>query len=124
MGIARSLADLGNLARDEKDFDGAHDLYQASLRIFQELDHKRGIARLLECFAISAAAQSAPERSLRLAGAAAALRQAIGAPLTLETGLNSKRVSRQPGNRSPMRRERVFGWKAGCCQSGKPWKRR
>ncbi|HZE70166.1 MAG TPA: tetratricopeptide repeat protein [Pyrinomonadaceae bacterium] len=98
-GIARSLADLGNLARDEKDFDGAHDLYQASLRIFQELDHKRGIARLLECFAISAAAQSAPERSLRLAGAAAALRQAIGAPLTpgdrakLEKGLEAARQS-------------------------------
>ena len=49
--------------------------------IFQDLGYKRGIARLLECFAISAAAQSKPERSLRLAGAAAALRQAVGAPL-------------------------------------------
>jgi hypothetical protein len=46
------------------------------------LDHKRGIARLLECFACSAAAQLKPERSLRLAGAAAGLRQNIGAPLT------------------------------------------
>src|ERR1700681_3676664 len=39
-------------------------------------------ARLLECFACSAAAQLEAERSLRLAGAAAALRQNIGAPLT------------------------------------------
>ena len=49
--------------------------------IFQDLEHKRGIARVLECFAVSAAAQSRPEQSLRLAGAAAALRQRIGAPL-------------------------------------------
>jgi hypothetical protein len=51
--------------------------------VFQELEHKRGIARLIECFACSAAAQLQPERSLRLAGAAAALRQTLGAPLTL-----------------------------------------
>ena len=57
-------------------------LYRESIKIFQELDHKRGIARLLECFACSAAAQLEAERSLRLAGAAAALRQNIGAPLT------------------------------------------
>ena len=57
-------------------------VYRESLRIFQELEHKRGIARLLECFACSAAAQLQAERSLRLAGAAAALRQNIGAPLT------------------------------------------
>jgi len=57
-------------------------LYRESIILFQELDHKRGIARLLECFACSAAAQVHAERSLRLAGAAAALRQNIGAPLT------------------------------------------
>ncbi len=46
------------------------------------MEHKRGIARLLECFACLAAVQLEAERSLRLAGAAAALRQNIGAPLT------------------------------------------
>ena len=50
--------------------------------MFQELEHKRGIARLLECFACLAAVQLEAERSLRLAGAASALRQNIGAPLT------------------------------------------
>ena len=96
-GIAGSLADLGNLARDQKDFDVAHSLYRESMRMFQELDHKRGVARLMECFACSAAAQLAPERSLRLAGAAAALRQTLGAPLTpgeqakLERGLEPAR---------------------------------
>jgi tetratricopeptide (TPR) repeat protein len=81
-GIAGTLADLGNLARQEHNYERAHELFRESIRIFQELDHKRGIARLLECFACSAAAQLHAERSLRLAGAAAALRQSIGAPLT------------------------------------------
>ncbi len=81
-GIAGTLADLGTLASEQRDSPGAHALYRESLRIFQELEHKRGTARLLECFACSAAAEFQAERSLRLAGAAAALRQNIGAPLT------------------------------------------
>src|ERR1700730_8277000 len=80
-GIAGTLADLGTLAREERDCAVAHPLYRESLKIFQELDHKRGIARLLECCACSAATQLQSELSLRLAGAAAALRQNIGAPL-------------------------------------------
>src|SRR5712691_138994 len=81
-GIAGTLADLGSLAREQGDYPTARSLYRESIKLFQELDHKRGIARLLECFACSAAAQLEAERSLRLAGAAAALRQNIGAPLT------------------------------------------
>lgn len=96
-GIAGALADLGNLGREQRDCAAAHTLYRESLRIFQELGHKRGVARLLECFACLAAAQIQAERSLRLAGAAAALRQNIGAPLTpgeqakLEKGLDPAR---------------------------------
>ncbi|HTC32095.1 MAG TPA: protein kinase [Bryobacteraceae bacterium] len=81
-GIAGNLTDLGNLAREQRDFPLAHSLYRESLILFMTLEHKRGIARLLEYFAYSAAAQSDAERSLRLAGAAAALRQNIGTPLT------------------------------------------
>ena len=81
-GIAGTLADLGSLAREQRNYPRGHSLYRESIKIFQELEHKRGIARLLECFACSAAAQLQAERSLRLAGAAAALRQNIGAPLT------------------------------------------
>lgn len=81
-GVAGSLADLGNLARERRDYRAADSLYQESISVFQALEHKRGIARLLESFACSAAAQSEPERSLQLAGAAAALRQSIGSPLT------------------------------------------
>jgi predicted ATPase len=81
-GVAGVLGDLGNLARDEGDFAEAHRLYCESLDTFRELDHKRGIARLLDCFAVSAATQSQPERALRLAGAAAALRETVGAEVT------------------------------------------
>jgi predicted ATPase/DNA-binding winged helix-turn-helix (wHTH) protein len=81
-GIAGTLADLGILAREQGDCPTAHSMYRESIKIFQELGHKRGIARLLECFAGLAAVQLETERSLRLAGAAAALRQQIGAPLS------------------------------------------
>jgi predicted ATPase/serine/threonine protein kinase/class 3 adenylate cyclase len=81
-GVAGTLTDLGTLAREQQNISAAHALHRESLKLFQELEHKRGIARLLECFAASAAAQLQTERSLRLAGAAAALRQNIGAPLT------------------------------------------
>jgi predicted ATPase len=96
-GIAGSLADLGNLAREQGDYRAADSRYRDSIGVFQALEHKRGIARLLECFACSAAAQGESERSLRLAGAAAALRQGIGAALTaaeqakLERGLEPAR---------------------------------
>ncbi len=81
-GVAGTLADLGNLGRDQGDYSAAHLLYGESISIFRDLEHKRGIARLLECFACSAAVQLQAERALRLAGAAAALRKNIGAPLT------------------------------------------
>jgi predicted ATPase len=96
-GIAGTLADLGNLARDHGDHSAARAFYRASLRQFHALGHKRGIARLLECFACSAALEKLAEVALRFAGAAAALRQSLGAPLSpaeqgkLEVCLNSAR---------------------------------
>ena len=77
-GISATLADLGDLAREECDHELAHSQYRQSLRMFQELKHDRGISRLLESFAKSAAALGLAERSLRLAGAAAGLRQRLG----------------------------------------------
>jgi predicted ATPase len=96
-GIAGTLADLGNLLREVRSYPRTLELYRESLRLFQVLNHKRGIARLLECFAITGAAQCHAERSLRLAGAAAALRRGIGVPLTkaeqakLEASLDAAR---------------------------------
>ena len=80
-GIASALCDLARLSAAESNHQEAERLYRESIRMFQDLGHKRGVATVLECFAVSALAQSRPEQALRLAGAAAALRQRIGAPL-------------------------------------------
>jgi predicted ATPase len=81
-GIASTLSDLASLSCDQGNDVEARRLYGESIRMFKELGHKRGIARALECLAASAAAQSKAEQSLHLAGAAAALRQRLGTPLT------------------------------------------
>src|SRR6202030_2107103 len=81
-GIASTLSDLASLSCDQGYNAEARRLYGESIKLFQELGHQRGIARALECLAVSAAAQSNAEQSLHLAGAAAALRQRLGAPLT------------------------------------------
>ena len=115
-GIAGALADLGNLAVAQNNYAAAHTLYRESLKIFQELEQKRGVARVLECFACLAATQSQAERSLRLAGTAAALRKNIGSPLTpaeqakLESTLQVARQSLT--NAAVLQR----GWKAGRCR--------
>jgi predicted ATPase len=81
-GVAGAIADLGDLERGRGDYRAAHALYVESLKTCQATKNNRGIARLLECFACSAAAESRPEHALRLAGAAAAFRQSLGAALT------------------------------------------
>lgn len=80
-GIASSLTDLGHVAGDQGDYAAARSLYKESLAIARQLGDKRGIARVLEGFVGLAAAQAEPERALRLAAAATALRGTIGAPL-------------------------------------------
>jgi hypothetical protein len=81
-GSARSLADLGYVCCQQRDYATAHDVYGEALEIFVELGHKRGIARVLEGCACLAAAQGQAARALRLAATAAHLRQFISAPLT------------------------------------------
>ncbi len=81
-GIASALSDLAGLSWDQGDNDEARRLYGESIQMFQNLGHKRGIARVLECLAANAAAQSNAVQSLHFAGAAAALRERLGTPLT------------------------------------------
>ena len=80
-GSARSLTDLGYVCCDERDYATAHDVYAEAVEIFAELGHRRGIARALEGCACLAAAQGDAARALRLAAAAAQLRQFVSAPL-------------------------------------------
>jgi predicted ATPase/class 3 adenylate cyclase len=82
-GIALSIANLGVLAFREGDHASARSLVKESLAIDRELGDKRGIASELEELAVIEAARGQGERSARLLGAAEAMREAIGAPLSL-----------------------------------------
>src|SRR5437870_12544382 len=62
------------------------------MTLFQELGQKRRIGRRLDCLGCSAARQSKPELALRLAGAAAAMRRILGAPLPLNEQARSEKT--------------------------------
>jgi class 3 adenylate cyclase/tetratricopeptide (TPR) repeat protein len=80
--IANSLSSLGDVALSQRDYDAALAFLEESLEINQDLGDRRAIAFLFEFFAELAAAKNQPRRALRLAGVAASLRDAIGAPLS------------------------------------------
>jgi predicted ATPase/DNA-binding winged helix-turn-helix (wHTH) protein len=80
-GLARSLTDLGQIDCEQGEHQKARAEYHEALEIFAKLRHRRGMARALEGTACLALARGNALRALRLAGAAAHLRQTIGAPL-------------------------------------------
>ena len=79
-GIGSSLADLAAVARDRREYATARQLYRDALANFVALEHWRGIARLFESLACLSADEGQLERGVRLAAAAAALRDRVGAP--------------------------------------------
>ena len=80
--IANALNNLGNVARAQGDYATARHLYHQSLEINRQLGDGWAIAYLLEDIAGLAALTGLPERALKLAGAASALRQKTGASLS------------------------------------------
>jgi len=80
-GAAQSLMHLGTVATAQGNLSAAHTRLAESLAILRELKDEAGIALALERTAPLAAARRQPTRSLRLVGAAAALRELIGVPL-------------------------------------------
>jgi adenylate cyclase len=80
--IANSLNNLGNVVRDQSDFDTARQFYVESLTINYEFGDRRAIAYVLEDMAGLEAMQHQPRRALYLVGAAQALREALGTPLS------------------------------------------
>jgi tetratricopeptide (TPR) repeat protein len=84
-GIADALANLGRVAQAQSDWTRATALFAESLTLLRELGDRRSIVYGLEGLAAVATAPGttpeALERAVRLLGAAAALRGAIGAPL-------------------------------------------
>ena len=80
-GLALSLNTLADVVLDEGAFLDARPLLDESLELNRELGDQTAIAYLIEDYAGLAAAELQPEKALQLAGFAAALREAIGAPL-------------------------------------------
>ena len=80
-GLALSLNTLADVVLDEGKFGDARPLLDESLGISRELGDQTAIAYLIEDYAGLAAAEAKPEKALRLAGFADALRASIGAPL-------------------------------------------
>jgi hypothetical protein len=81
-GIAESLVLLGKVARIQGDYAAAQAHLHESLILVRELGDKRALAIGIEEVAALASACGQAERALRLAAAAAGLREAIGHPLT------------------------------------------
>jgi adenylate cyclase len=79
--IANTLNSLAEVALDQKDTEACETFLEESLHLTRELGNLRGLAFIFEAFAANALFQERPRRSLRLFGAASALRQSIGAPL-------------------------------------------
>ena len=80
--IANTLSSLGEVALDQRDWPAARGFLEESLKINRDLGDPTAMAFILECFAAMAAAQKTAAQALRLAGAASALRTAIGSPLS------------------------------------------
>ncbi len=80
-GLALSLNTLADVVLDEGDYAAARPLLDESLALNRDLGDQTAIAYLIEDYAGLAAAEAQPERALQLAGFAAALREALGAPL-------------------------------------------
>lgn len=81
-GLAIALAHAAHTAIALRDFSAAYRDLCRGLRINQDIGGLAGIAFVLVRFAFLASAQGQPARALRLAGAAAALRQQAETPLS------------------------------------------
>ncbi|HWQ84320.1 MAG TPA: tetratricopeptide repeat protein, partial [Anaerolineales bacterium] len=79
--LANYLNNLGNVARAQGDYIAAGPLYKESLERNRDLGDGWQIAYVLEDIGGLAALSGQPQRALTLWGAAAALREQIGAPL-------------------------------------------
>ena len=80
--VAICLGDLGDVNQAQGDADTARRLYEESLAAWRALGDLRGVAQCLEGFA-GLIIGARPEQAVRLFGAGAAVREAIGEPSSL-----------------------------------------
>jgi tetratricopeptide (TPR) repeat protein len=83
-GLGMTLLSLGGTMREEHEQRDAAELYDEALVTFCRLGDRRGTARALESLAELAARRDEVVRGLTLAGAAAAVRDVLKAPLLKE----------------------------------------
>jgi predicted ATPase len=81
-GVAGVLRDLGDLACRDGDHSSASSFYKEALEVFHTLGHRRGIAVVLEHLAGCATWNGRPYCALKLASAAAAMRENLGISLS------------------------------------------
>jgi class 3 adenylate cyclase/tetratricopeptide (TPR) repeat protein len=115
-GVANSLSSLTNLLIHQGQYAGVRPMLEESLLINQELGDRTAIAYCLEDFAGLAAGSGHPERALRLAGAAGALRDAIGGPLPAgeQAALD---LTLEPARQSLDDAQRTAAWEGGWSMS-------
>ena len=87
-GVAGVLRDLGDLACREGDHRRASGLYKEAVAIFHKLGYRRGMAIVLEHLAACANYSDRPDWALKLASAAAAMRENLG--ISLSTAENEQ----------------------------------
>ena len=81
-GVANVLSSLADVALAQSDYNFARSCLSESLNLNRQLNDRLALAYGLEYSAGLAAAENQVERALQLAGAAAAIRQLVGAPLS------------------------------------------
>ncbi len=81
-GIAASVKNLGDIAFCQGDYTLARGLYEESLLIQKDLGEWWIMAETLEAFAVLAVEEDRADQAPRLFGAAEALRESIGTPLS------------------------------------------
>lgn len=80
--LGNTVLTLGNVLRGQGDYAAAYPLYRESLQIYRDLGDRRALAYLLESIGGLLSLQGRAERAIRLAGAAAALRERLLTPLS------------------------------------------
>jgi tetratricopeptide (TPR) repeat protein len=98
-GIGRVLADLASVDLQAGEHADADRSITAALEAFRALGHQRGVARQLEALAWCASCRSRDATAVRLTGAAAAIRQKIGAPARQREREMVERTLAQAGTR-------------------------
>ena len=114
--IAMALNHLAILTELEGDHPAARNLHQQGLAIQRDLGDRRGVVESLEGLAAVACGESAHAFAAALWGAAAQLREEIGAPHTIETAQDQER---RVGTARDALGTEAFGraWQAGAAMT-------